>query len=282
MPLEFNGTESAEDVLKQALEEFSRRCQERPQGGTIVYQNNVPFLRYQPRITSTCPEQVCLYRVDTMLLPFFKEAVKIYDTLTKPLNVLESLREPTIRYIACFGMVAMLGRLMILQSEIIEGNFEEGKFVTSTFLLHSLAQAIGTPKGDTASTGKLATKTTKKWLDQIIGEAMKKKRDFLVAFINSQPLFHIQGVGRPPGSTKPEEKKKQEAVEFDTKVEQTIRKLLQNTGNLPNKTAVAKEIGVGGWNRESGTDNRLVAFSAKLKRLGLNFDSILERVRLNK
>jgi len=277
MPLNFKGTESAEDVLKEALEQFSRRCQERPQGGTIVYQDNIPFLRYQPRITETRPEQLCLYRVDTMLLPFFNEAERIYDTLTAPLNVDESLREPTIRYIACFGMVAMLGRLMILQSELIEGNFEEGRFVTSAFLLHSLAEAIGTPD-DTASSGKLATKTTKKWLDQTVAEAMKKKRDFLVAFINSRPLFHIPtSAGRPKGSTKPEEQKAKDAAEFRKQVEDAIRALRSPSGALPQKTAVAKYLGIGGISPE-GSNTHLSTFRTKLKRHNLDYNEIAQNV----
>jgi hypothetical protein len=279
MPIEFDGTESAEYVLEQALEEFSLRGKAHPHGGTIIYQNNIPFLSYQPRTTSTSPESVCLYRVDTMLLPFFKEAEEIYDNLTNPLNVDETLRAPTIRYIACFGMAAMLGRLMILQSELFGENFEEGKFVTSTFLLHSLAGAMleGAPN-EKALTVKIATETTKKWLDQIVGEAMKKKRDFLVRFINSRPLFHIPtSAGRPKGSTKPEEQKAKDATEFQKQVEDAIRALRSPSGTLPKKTAVAKYLGIGGISPE-GSNTHLSTFRTKLKRHNLDYNEIAENM----
>jgi hypothetical protein len=90
------------------------------------------------------------------------------------------------------------------------------------------------------------------------------------------------GSGRPKGSTKPIEKKAQEAAKFEREIEEAIRTLLSVTGEMPTKTAVAKELGIGGLSPKTGIDTSLNAFSNKLRRLKVDYDAVVERVRLNK
>jgi hypothetical protein len=88
--------------------------------------------------------------------------------------------------------------------------------------------------------------------------------------------------GRPKGSTKPEEVKAQEAAEFDRKIEETIRALLASEGKMPIKTAVAKALRVGGVSAATGNNTSLNALNSKLKRLEVDYNAIVERVKLNK
>jgi hypothetical protein len=277
----FNGTESAEDVLNIALKEFSERRIEQRRG-SILYDGNIPFLRYELRKTPDAPECICFYRLDTMLLPFFKEAERIYDALPISWRKNASLREPLIRYLACFGMQAMLSRLTILQKELFVENLDEGILVTSTFLLHSAAAAQETSENK-SSLARNANRQVKKWLDEVVGVSMKKKRDFLVKFANSQTLMNIPTkAGRPLGTTKSEEKRAKEKAEFESKIEETIRDLFAKTGTMPTKTAVARALGIGGVNVATGVDSSLMVFRAKLARLDVDYNLIANKVRRNK
>jgi hypothetical protein len=88
--------------------------------------------------------------------------------------------------------------------------------------------------------------------------------------------------GRPKGSTKPPEKKAQEAAEFEREIEGTIKLLSAAQGKMPTKTAIAKELGIGGVSSKTGNDTSLQAFNNKLKRLGVDYKAIDDRVKLNK
>jgi hypothetical protein len=72
--------------------------------------------------------------------------------------------------------------------------------------------------------------------------------------------------GRPLGSKKPDEKKAQDAAEFEQKIEEAIRALRSTTGTMPRKTAVAKYVRIGGMS-PAGSNTSLGTFNAKLKRL---------------
>jgi hypothetical protein len=87
--------------------------------------------------------------------------------------------------------------------------------------------------------------------------------------------------GRPKGSTKPEEKKAQEAAEYEKKVEAAIRKLITAKGKMPTKKAVAKELGIGGLSA-GGTDSTLTNFGRKLRGLKIDYDAIVERIKVDK
>ena len=89
--------------------------------------------------------------------------------------------------------------------------------------------------------------------------------------------------GRPPGSTKSEEQKAQDAADFERQIEEAIRFLIDVGGAFPTKTAVAKALGIGGLSPRTGTDSSLTSFNNKLKRLGIEYDKIVSRVKgLNK
>lgn len=92
----------------------------------------------------------------------------------------------------------------------------------------------------------------------------------------------VRPKGRPLGRGKPAEKRAQEATEFERRIEEAIRTLLSVSGEMPTKTAVAKELRIGGVNPATGIDSSLNSFNNKLRRLEIDYDAIVERVRLNK
>jgi hypothetical protein len=278
----FNGSESAQDILDAVLADFSKRPSPSRKHGIITYQNNCPFLRFELWVDQDAPEFVCLYRLDTMLLPLFGESESICDGFFKPGTLDPSQREFLIRQLAFFAMSVMLSRIMVLQSGLIRESFQEASFDTSTFLLHSIARTRETPENKAQLTKK-ATEDVRRWLDQLINEAMKKKREDLVRLINMQPLLHIQGVGRPIGSTKPLEQKQQEAERFRAEIAETIQGLVTTPGKAPKKTHVAKKLRIGGENPKTGNPPTYIhALNSKLKRLEIDYDSILAELGLNK
>lgn len=274
--LKFNGSESAEDVLSLALAEFKERTRTQFPHVSVVYQNNIPFFRYESAIPT---EFVCLYRLDTMLLPFFAEAERIYDAVATPVGVDKELRNPLIRYLACFGMLSMLGRLMILQRQLFEDNFEEGKLATSTFLVQSIVAASDTTKN--SALRRSISRQVKSWLDQVVEKSTKKKRDFLVGFANRQPLLKIPTkAGRPLGATKSEEKKAHDKAQFVSKLEETIKTLYHTLGRAPFKYEVAEALNVGGRSAK-GSDSRINSLNNKLMRLAIDYTALIDRLNLH-
>ena len=278
----FNGSESAQDILAAVLAAFSDRPAATRKHGLIINENNCPFLRFEFWMNRDAPEYVCLYRLDTMLLPLFDESERICDGFFKPGTLSLSQRGALIRRLAFFGMSVMLARIMALQSGLIRETFQETSFATSMFVLHSIARSRETPENKALLTKK-ATEDVRRWLDQLINEAMKKKREDLVRLINKQPLLHIQGVGRPEGSTKPPEQIQREAEKFTAEIVEAIQSLVTIPGKAPKKTDVAKKLNLGGVNPKTGNPpSHLHTFRGKLRRLGINYDSILKELGLNK
>jgi len=191
-------------------------------------------------------------------------------------------REKVVRTLASYAMDIMLHRLMLLQLVMFEENFNETVFLTARVLLHGVAEMYREhPSAEAIKKEMIAA--VRSLLGETMDRGAKNRRELLVALLNSLPSFNIPtGPGRPQGSTKPAEKKAQEASEFEKIVEEAIQALLSAKGAMPTKTAVAKHLRIGGLSRKTGIDSSLNAFRNKLKRLGLNYDAIVDRVKLNK
>jgi hypothetical protein len=91
-------------------------------------------------------------------------------------------------------------------------------------------------------------------------------------------MLEATSKGRPPGSTKSPEEKARQAAEFEKQIEDAIRRLRSASGTLPTKTAVAKELGIGGLSPRTGTDSSLTSFNNKLKRLEVDYGAIVGRL----
>jgi hypothetical protein len=279
---DFTGEETAADIARLLIANFSKSpiSTELEAAFEITYQGDIPLLRFQAQVKNNLGEFVCQYRLDKMLLTVYPECEGIYDQAgayglfgdkADPQS-----RKKTVNHLAYYAMNLMLSRLLIHQLAMFEENFEDTMFFTSGTLLTAIANAYEIPGGEQAS--RIAKDGIRTMLDERLETSTKKKRELLVKLLNSLPSIQIPtGVGRPLGSTKPAEKK----AEFEKQIEETIRQLHADNGEMPTKTAVAKTIGIGGLSVR-GNDSSLQAFNNRLKRLNVDYKAIVERMKLNK
>ena len=273
--VEFTGLESPADILKAAIDEFQRQITS--PYVRVVYQDSIPIMHY--RFKGGDLDYSCIYRLDTMLLPFYAEAERIFDRMAAVMTINVSFRETLVRYIAFTGMTNMLARLALLQSGIFAENFAEARVTSRGLFLQSIIHTYALPT-NVSEGSRAASNQVKKWIDEIVKSGAKKKRDYLIAFMNAQPLLHIQGIGRPLGSTKPIEQK---AELFRQELKEAIQSLVTIPGKAPKKTDVAKKLNIGGENPKTGNPpTYLHALRSKLKRLGIDYDSLLAELGLNK
>jgi hypothetical protein len=93
-------------------------------------------------------------------------------------------------------------------------------------------------------------------------------------------IVDTRAKGRPLGTGTPSEARTQEAEEFEKLVEEAIRRVAAVKGFKRIKTAVAKELHIGGLNVKTGVDSALSVFIKKLNRLEIDYDAIVERIRV--
>jgi hypothetical protein len=103
-----------------------------------------------------------------------------------------------------------------------------------------------------------------------------RKRVMLRNTINALP--HVIAERGPGAPAKSPEVREREAKIYTAKVEDAYRKLRLETGSVPTKTRVAKELGEGGVNPRTGSDTSLSAFGNKLRRLKVDYDAIAKKV----
>jgi hypothetical protein len=269
----FDGSESPAEIAKAAIEWFGKQAQDAD--FSIVYKDSIPMMKYELHAGDV--GFVCLYRLDTMLEAFYEDAERIFDENVKIIPIEPELRTILLPHIAFSGMSIMLSRLLILQAQIFLENADDARVVTSGVFLHSLVSQSEHKK----SLGRSVSKTVQQLIDESVARVVKKKRDYLVGFVNSQPLLHIPtSKGRPLGATKSEEKRQADAAQFTRQIEDAIRSVI-HSGQPLTKTAVAKLL-CGGVNPKTGTDSSLSVFGNKLRRLKIDYPAIVERVRVVK
>jgi hypothetical protein len=269
----FTGSESPADVARAAIEWFAQ--QPHDADFTIFYDNSIPKMRY--KFDADWVEFECVYRLDRMLESFYSDAEQIFDQNAKANFIEAELRPILVPVIAFAGMTAILSRVLILQGQMFLEMFDEIRVTTSGMFLHSLV----TQSPHRASLSRGASKVIQDWIDKAVEIAMKKKRDFLVGYMNIHPLINIPtGVGRPKGSRKSEEKKAKEKAEFESTIQQTVKTLFYSLGREPFKYEVAEALGIGGINPK-GTDSRINSFNNKLARLGIDYPAIISRLNLH-
>jgi hypothetical protein len=185
-----------------------------------------------------------------------------------------------INALAFHAMTTMLMRLILLQLMMFEENFNETMTLTTCSLFGAFASVY--QEAGNSSVVKAANKGAQKLMEATVDKTAKQRREMQTQLLNILPPFNIPtGVGRPKGSTKPEDIKAKEAAEYEKKVEAAIRKLISPQGKRPTKKAVAIELGIGGLSA-GGTDSTLTNFGRKLKGLKIDYDAIVERVKVDK
>jgi len=281
----FTGDESPTDVMRLAIDYFSNSQAVKRLGAVIVYQDSIPFLLFQATVKNELGEFTSTYRLDKMLLNVFPACEAMYSEADSNQLFGESEdggkgRKGLVCSLAMHAMTTMLMRLILLQLILFQENFDETMALTASTLFGALA-GIHKQVGDDKVV-RAANKAVKKLMQSCVDATANRRRELQIKLINSLPSLNIPtGVGRPKGSTKPEDVKAQEAAELEKKIEETIRKLLSAKGKMPTKTAVAKELGFGGLSA-GGTDSSLTVFSKKLKGLKIDYRAIEDRVKLDK
>jgi hypothetical protein len=281
----FTGDETPTDVMRLAIDYFSNNQAVNGLGAVITYQNGIPFLQFQATVKDDLGEFAGLYRLDKMLLNVFPACEAIYseahsnhlfgeeDDGGKGRNII-------VRLLALHAMTTMLMRLILLQLVLFQENLDETMALTASTLFGMFADAHKAVGNDKVV--RAANKAVKELMQSCVDATANRRRDLQVTLINALPTLNIPtGVGRPKGSTKPEDIKAQEAAEYEKKVEAAIRKLISPQGKMPTKKAVAKELGIGGLSL-GGTDSSLTNFSRKLRGLKIDYDAIVEKVKLDK
>lgn len=258
-PPRFKGTETARDIVKAALDEFSL------DQARIRFYNGIPYLHvYLDSIDAKL-------RVDRLLLNIFAECEGICDRYIAERVLEPQNRDKIIRYLAFSAMEGVLSMLAVSQSKILREALEDGAFVTPAMLLNSITNHRATPENIQALKRGLRL-TVKNNLKTRLSVAEKEKREFLTSFLNTMSHVEIPvGKGRPPGTTKPKEKRAQEKAQFEAKIEATIRDLCDSAGAIPTKTAVGESLSSG--------PNAFRIFLAKLKRLEIDYEAIVKRVK---
>jgi hypothetical protein len=265
----FDGSESAADIAKAAIDWFAQ--QPHQANFTVFYEGSIPKMKYELQAGDV--DFVCVYRLDKILEAFYPDAERIIDANARAGYIEAELRGILLPYIAFGGMTTILSRLLILQAQIFLEVADEAKLTTAGVFLHSMV----TQSAHKASLGRAASKVIQRWINDAVSATMKKKRDFLVGYMNTNRLLHIPtGAGRPPGTTKPEEQKAREAIEFAQQVQEVIARLRFEKSEKPTKTAVAKALGLGGLSLKTGVDSSLGVFNKKLKRLKLDYDELAD------
>jgi hypothetical protein len=266
----FTGSETPSEIANAAIEWFLR--EPNSIGISIFYEDSIPKMKYE--LQAGPVECVCVYRLDKMLESFYSDAAQILDENVSAGFVTSGQRAILLPYIAFSGMTVILTHLVVLQAGIFLQTAEDARMLTAGLFLHSLVSQ----NNPQASLSRPASKVIQKWIDKLVATVTKKKRDYLVGFMNSQRLLQIPtSVGRPPGTKKPEQKKREDAALFAEEVEAAIRKLYIAGGKVPTKTAVAKYLRIGGMS-PAGSNTSLGTFRAKLKRLSLDYNEIAEKV----
>jgi hypothetical protein len=113
-------------------------------------------------------------------------------------------------------------------------------------------------------------------IDEAADRVAEKKRTMLRDHIAGLPhLLTKRSRGAP---LKPPHRRKLEREAYATRVEAAYRKVRERDGRKPTKVSVAAELGVGGIDPRRGSDTRLNAFANKLRRLGIDYEAIADKV----
>jgi hypothetical protein len=284
---ELTGEETAADMMRMAIDDFSKSILARQLQSSlqIIYKSGIPYLVHYAKAKNDWGDYFVQYRLDKMLLTLYPECERIVDETNEPKlmgsDANPRRREQAVNYLASYAMQTMLTRLLLHQRTMFEENFAETVLLASSAFLMMLDHAR--PSVDKNKSKKETNDRVRTMLDLRVKASAKMMREHLVEFLQIMPILAIPtGAGRPLGSTKPPEQKAQESAEFEKQVEETIRQLLLASGEMPTKTAVAKELGIGGLSLKSGVDSSLAAFNNKLARLSVDYKAIVERIELNK
>ncbi|HEX8072752.1 MAG TPA: hypothetical protein VF546_22580 [Pyrinomonadaceae bacterium] len=196
------------------------------------------------------------------------EVISFSETEWEP-----GFRERAIREMASFATHAFILGMRSRIIDAVQESFEDSLFLAEAGLTNDIAV------DNDADTGAKLGADVRPLLDQMADKAAKRRRETLVGLLGALPRIITKGrSGRPRGTTKSAEMRQQEKEEFVAQIEVAVRTLALAASKLPSKTAVARELRMGGVNPSKGNDTSLQTFNNRLNRYGIDYDQIVFKV----
>jgi len=241
-----------------------------------------------PTYSATLVDNYGSFRCELLPLATVKkiilESERIYDELAVTLIDTQSGESVEVKVneglvenrLVAISTMAELATAHLLSSfrwrlcDLIEDTFQDCCVVakgalTATILKHFKGQIEGKLIGD-----------ARPEIEKAAERSAEKRRALLrKALVGLPPILAERGPGAP--SKSPEDRER-EAKAYAARVEDVYRKLRTELGKTPTKTSVAKELGEGGVNPRKGSDTSLSALGNKLRRLTIDYDSIVKKV----
>lgn len=278
MPSLLKGNETPLDIAHLAINEFRKTFQPAERiTYEIIYPDGIPLLKLTARVKNDLGEFSSSYRLDKMLVRLYPVCETIHDEFVAKGLVPDDDRKSSIDSLALMAMHLLLIRLVLLQLVMFEENAEENKFLVEAGYYYALFKATR----DKDNLDRLFNSHIRSLLSTTVESLAKGKRARLAEVLNRIEFFSIPiSAGRPLGSKKPEEKKTQERLEFESKIEQTVKALFNSLHRIPFKYEVAEALGIGGRSAK-GSDSRINSFNNKLARLNIDYSAIITRLNLH-
>ena len=179
-------------------------------------------------------------------------------------------RDDAIRRMAEHATLHMIASFRGRQTDLLVEVVKDSMLIAGSVLTAMVARLISK-----ALPGEMTADVR----DDIEGAAKRvaeNKRALLRRSISGLP--HILAERGPGAPTKPQAEREREGKDYAARVEDAYRKLRTESGKTPTKTSVAKELGEGGLNPQTGKDSSLSAFGNKLRRLKVDYDAIAKKV----
>jgi hypothetical protein len=185
-------------------------------------------------------------------------------------------RDEAIRGMALIATRRLLIGLRTRIFEALEDNLDESLLLAKAAIQGSLKMFL---EGE--YTEEREPVDCRKDIADAVDRVAKREREHREGLLSHNvPKVQVSGPGRPSGPTKSEEEKARQRSEFERQIEDTIKKLIADSGTIPTKTKVAQELSIGGRSPHTGNDTSLSTFNSKLQRCGVNYEEIVRRVTL--
>jgi hypothetical protein len=271
----FSGKESVSEILELALAQFSSDYKNDP-NIAIEIRNGAPHLIFEATLKDNLGSFAYIYRLDVVSQRIFEECETMHNEYSKYVRSIGT-REVLIRLLTFNAISSMLRGLVCNQMVTAKETLDEALLITSGILFKVMAESYKeTDIGKEMADACKAAVTDN--LENTVNDTAKRKRAYLKKQLNAPPSPMFSAIGRP--KKKRSETERDKAV-FIKEIEEAYKALVSRDGKPPTKTKVAKELGIGGLNRDTGIDSSLTSFNNKLKRLGINYAAVVKKIKLH-
>ncbi len=200
-----------------------------------------------------------LFRFGVVALPIIKRIIRSADRLLDRYSVTKN-RDEALRTIATAVTMHFVWSLGWRAQQSIAQAVED-------CLVFAEAIVWGSPDVNNRDVRPLVTAAVEKW--------SKARRKFLLDYIEQLPNLQASGPGRPVVTSFARAVERREYV---AAIESVYRRLKEELGRKPKKVEMAEALGAGGINPRTGSDTRLNTFNNKLRRLGIDYSALIERI----